>query len=282
MGCLTKIGCATVLLVCGAAGTWLYGDRLPSVLGRAARGAADKVTDVAAHSSERLDSSEGARIAAEEAARRKADREARERAVGWVSVAAAAPTATPKAETNARVAALRRKQGPAYVSLSAAEVAGLLAPLLKQLPPSANGIQLAMNRDLLLLRADVQLRDFAGEGAFGTVIGAALDGHDTLFLAGPFEPVRPGLAQFRVRELRIKGLDVPTRVIPSLVGALRRRARYKVMMDADLAPDGLPVPLPAAVSDVRVVSGKLTLYRAAGGASSSTTSSTTSSSSIRP
>jgi hypothetical protein len=267
VGCLTRIGCATVLVVGGVAGYWLYGDRLPSVLGRAARGAADKVTDVAARGSERLDSPEGARIAAEESARRQAERERRDRELGWVSVTKAAAGTDAKAD----LATLRRKSGPAYVSLSASDVAGLLAPLLAQLPPSASAIELAMNRDLLLVRTDVQLRDFAGEGAFGSVIGAALDGHDTLFLAGPFEPVRPGLAQFRVRELRIKGIDVPTRVIPSLVGALRRRARYKVQMEAGLAPDGLPVPLPTTVSDVRVVNGRLTLYRAQRGASPSST-----------
>jgi hypothetical protein len=256
-----------VLLAGAAAGYWLYGDRLPSVLGRAARGAADKVTDVAARGSERLDSPEGERIAKEEAARREAARRARDAALGWVAV-------TPEAlapEAGAAVTALRKPTGPAYVSLSASQVAGLLAPLMRQLPPSAHTVELALNRDLLLLRADVALRDFAGEGAFGSVIGAALDGHDTLFLAGVLEPVRSGLAQYRVRELRITGIDVPTRVIPGLVSALRRRARYRVPQSDSLAADGLPVPLPSYVSDARVVNGALTLYRAAAGATSRNT-----------
>lgn len=250
-------------MVGAAAGYWLYGDRLPSVLGRAARGAADKVTDVAARGSERLDSPEGERIAKEEAARREAARRARDAALGWVAVNAEALAP----DAGARVLSLRKPTGPAYVSLSAAEVAGLLTPLLRQLPPSARTVELSLNRDLLLLRADVALRDFAGEGAFGSIIGAALDGHDTLFLAGALEPVRPGLAQYRVRELRIKGIDVPTRVIPGLATALRRRARYRVPQSDSLAPDALPVPLPSYVSDARVVSGALTLYRAASGPS---------------
>ena len=252
-----------------AAGYWLYGDRLPSVLGRAARGAADRVTDVAARGSERLDSPEGERIAKEEAARREAARRARDAALGWVTVNAEALAP----DAGARVLTLRKPTGPAYVSLSAAEVAGLLAPLLRQLPPSARTVEISLNRDLLLLRADVALRDFAGEGAFGSIIGAALDGHDTLFLAGALEPVRPGLAQYRVRELRIKGIDVPTRVIPSLATALRRRARYRVPQSDSLAPDALPVPLPSYVSDARVVSGALTLYRAAPGPATRGTSS---------
>jgi hypothetical protein len=262
-----------VLLVGAAAGYWLYGDRLPSVLGRAARGAADKVTDVAARSSERLDSSEGQRVAAEESARREAERASRDKALGWVTVA----TSTP-ASLAPTVATLKKPRGPAYVSLSAAKVAGLLAPLLRQLPPSAQTAQIAFNRDLLLLRADVALRDVAGSSAVGALIGAAIDQHDTLFLAGVLEPVRPGLAQYRVSEVRIKGIDVPTRVIPSLVGALRRRAaataskaNSKADSNADgLAADALPVPLPTYVSDVRVVNGALTLYRAAGATSRST------------
>ncbi len=261
------------MLVVGAGvGYWLYGDRLPSVLGRAARGAADRVTDVAARGSERLDSPEGRRIAEEESARRESARKARAVAVGWVRVTTG--TATP--ELAARVAALRKSNGPAYVSLSAAQVAGLLAPLLRQLPPSAQTVEVAFNRDLLLLRADVALRDFAGEGAFGAVIGAALDGRDTLFLAGPIEPVRPGLAEYRISELRIKGIDVPSRVIPGLVSAIRRRAAARVNSPAvnavaqQLHDDALPVPLPAYISDARVVNGALTLYRAVGATSKST------------
>lgn len=263
-----------VLVVGGAAGYWLYGDRLPSVLSRAASGAADKVTDAAVRTSERLDSEEGARIAAEQEARRRAAREERDRDLGWVTVNADRPVA-PKVNP---LAPLRRRNGPAYVSLTANQVAGLLAPLLQQLPPSAITAQLALDDDQLLLRTAVSLSDFTGQSAVGAVLGKALVGEDTLYLAGPLEPVRPGLAQLRVRELRLKGIDVPTRLIPSLVAALRERApATAVQKGADsaaapdaLASDALPVPLPALVSDVRVVNGKLTLYRATASKSSPT------------
>lgn len=271
-----------VLVVGGAAGYWLYGDRLPSVLSRAASGAADKVTDAAVRTSERLDSEEGSRIAAEQEARRRAAREQRDRELGWVTVNADQPAA-PKVDP---LRPLRRRNGPAYVSLSAKDVAGLLAPLLAQLPPSAVAAQLALDGDVLLVRTAVSLSDFTGQSAIGAVLGKALVGEDTLFLAGPIEPVRPGLAQMRVKELRLKGIDVPTRLIPGLVRGLRdaatttsatesksaasskaERAGNTVVDSGAGAPDGLaddalPVPLPKAVSDVRVVNGKLTLYRA--------------------
>jgi hypothetical protein len=253
-------------VVGGAAGYWLYGDRVPAVLSRAASGAADKVTDVAVRTSERLDSQEGARIATEEAARRQAVRAARDSALGWVTVKTGASAAT---RTPNPLAPLRRRSGPAYMSLTATDAAGVLAPLLQQLPPSAGSADVAFDRDQLLLRAAVAWRDFTGESAFGALLGESLLGTDTLFLAGPVEPVRPGLAQLRIRELRIKGLDVPPRAIPSLIETLRRHAAV-APVDVDLtglAADALPVPLPSVVSDARVVNGKLTLYRAVPSAS---------------
>ncbi|MBL0938022.1 MAG: hypothetical protein IBJ03_03950 [Gemmatimonadaceae bacterium] len=261
MGCLTRIGCGVVILVGGAVGYWLYGDRLPSVLSRAASGAAETVTDVAVRTSERLDSQEGARIAAEEEARRRTRREARDRALGWVAIDADAPKL--RKGVKDPLAPLRQRNGPAYVSLEASQVATVLAPLLAQLPPSVVTADIAFERDQLLLRTSVALRDFTNVNALGGILGKALDGEDTLFIAGPIEPVRPGLAQLRVKELRLKGLDLPPRIIPSLVGSLKRQAlRAGAPMDTvGITGDGLPVPLPRGVSDARVVNGALTLYR---------------------
>lgn len=261
MGCLSRVGCVVVLAVGAAGGYWLYGDRLPAVLSRAASGAADRMTDVAVRTSERLDSEEGARIASEEDAKRRAAREARDKALGWVTVQSGQRPAPAKSNP---LAPLRRKNGPAYVSLNASQVAGLLTPLLQQLPPSAGRADVAFDRDQLLLRANVAWQDFTGESAFGAVVGKSLLGEDTLLIAGPLEPVRPGLAQLRVRELRVKGFDVPPRAIPSLIEALRRHATAapEGIDLTGLAADALPVPLPNTVSDARVVNGKLTLYRA--------------------
>lgn len=284
-----------ILVAGGAVGYWLYGDRLPSVLSRAASGAADRVTDVAARASERYDSNDGPRIASEEAERRRKAREARDRTLGWVTIAGATasePSASPSSASGSSasraaaldrvLAPLRSRNGPAYVSLSASQIAGVLAPLMQQLPPSAQSVQLALDGEQLLVRAVVSLRDVAGTGALGTVLGGVLDGTDTLSIAGPVEPVRPGVAQFRVRELRLKGVDVPPRFIPPLVRTLRQQGEHRLRARrertgtsagttadrgndidlAGLADDGLPIPLPASVSDVRVVNGKLTLYRA--------------------
>jgi len=241
-----------VLAVGGVGAYWLYGDRLPSVLSRAASGAASRVTEAATQASERLDSSQGARIASENDAARRAERAKLERSIVWARLS---PGGTAGREAIAR---LSRRKGPAYVSLRAPELAGLLAAgMSKVLPASATRPEVAIVDEQVLVRTVVALRDVAGDGALRGLLGMALDGRDTLRMAGTLDLVRPGLAEYRVRELRIKGIDVPPRLIPSLINAMHRA------ITADSLPaDALPIPLPKAVADVRVANGKVTLYRA--------------------
>ncbi|QJR35552.1 hypothetical protein [Gemmatimonas groenlandica] len=252
MGCLSRIGCIVVLAVGGVGAYWLYGDRLPSVLSRAASGAASRVTDAATQASERLDSNQGARIASENGAARRAERTKREQAIVWARLA---PAGSAGRESIAR---LSRRNGPAFVSLRAPDLAGVLATgMSKLLPASATRPEVAIVDEQVLVRTVVELRDVAGDGALRGLLGVALDGRDTLRMAGTLDLVRPGLAEYRVRELRIKGIDVPPRLIPALVGAMHRA------VTADSLPsDALPIPLPKAVADVRVANGKVTLYKA--------------------
>ena len=241
-----------VLAVGGVGAYWLYGDRLPSVLSRAATGAASRLTDAATTASERLDSNQGARLASENEAARRVERAKREQSIAWAPLS---PGGTAGREAMAR---LSRRNGPAYVSLRARELAGLLATgLSKVLPTSATRPEVAIVDEQLLMRAVVELRDLAGDGALRGLLGVALDGRDTLRLAGTLDLVRPGLAAYRVRALRIRGIEVPPRLIPSLLGAIRRRAAVD-----SLPADALPISLPSAVADLRVANGKITLYKA--------------------
>ena len=159
------------------------------------------------------------------------------------------------------------------------QIAGVLAPL-QQLRHPRSRCNSPSTASRCRARGGI-LRDLRVQ-AHGHGPGWCADGTDTLFIAGPVEPVRPGVAQFRVRELRLKGVDVPPRFIPPLVRTLRQQGEQRLRARrertgasagtkadlgndidlAGLADDGLPIPLPASVSDVRVVNGKLTLYRA--------------------
>ncbi len=252
LGCLSRIGCLVVLAVGGVGAFWLYGDRLPSLLSRAASGAASRVTDAATQASERLDSSRGARVASENEAARRTDRAPQEQSVAWARLS---PGGTAGREAMAR---LSRRNGPAYVSLRAPELAGLLAlGVSKAWPATASRPDIALVDEQLLMRTVVDRRDLAGDGALRDLLGVALDGRDTVRMAGTFGLVRPGLAAYRVRELRMAGVDVPPRLIPALLRTIRRAAA------ADTLPaDALPIPLPTAVADIRVAKGKVTLYKA--------------------
>jgi hypothetical protein len=243
-----------VLAVGGVAGYWLYGDRLPSVLTRAASGAASRVTEAVTQASERLDRKQGSRSGAEHDAARRAERAKLEQSIVWARLS---PGGTAGREAIAR---LSRRNGPAYVSLRAPELAGLLAAgVSKALPSTASRPDIAIVDEHVLLRTVVDVRDFAGDGVLRGLLGAVLDRRDTLRLTGTLGLVRPGLAEYRVRELHITGIAVPPRLIPSLIDAMRRAADA----GADSLPsDALPIPLPKAVADVRVANGKVTLYKA--------------------
>jgi hypothetical protein len=254
LGCLSRIGCLAVLAVGGVAGYWLYGDRLPSVLTRAASGAASRVTEAVTQASERLDRKQGSRSGAENDAARRAERLQREPAIVW------APLGPAGAAGADAIAPLTRRSGPAYVSLRAAALADVLsAGVSRALPASATRPQVAIVDELVFLRTVVDVRDFAGDGVLRGLLGAALDRRDTLRLTGTLGLVRPGLAEYRVREVHITGIAVPPRLIPSLIDAMRRAADA----GADSLPsDALPILLPKAVADVRVANGKVTLYKA--------------------
>ena len=69
--------------------------------------------------------------------------------------------------------------------------------------------------------------------------------------------LRSGIGgQLHVKAIRIGNLQVPAKLIPSIIARIRRGAP-----PAGLAADAIEVPLPATVGDVRIRGGKITLYR---------------------
>jgi len=84
-----------------------------------------------------------------------------------------------------------------------------------------------------------------------------LSGRDSVQFGGTLTPLRPGMAQYRVESLRLKGVDVPPRLIPLVIGSLRRGARTDGLDDNAFA-----LPLPRVVADLRLANSRLTLYKA--------------------
>ena len=262
MGCLTKIGCVVVLAAGLAAGAWLYGDRLPAIAGKAARRAGTEAVDLAIKA--RFDSAEAAKRLERRATERRARDRAADSALGWVEVVVRPPKATRNP-----LAPLMRSRGRATVSLTAREMAALLAPIRQGLPASASTLSLALSDAALLLRVDLARSDFAGDAALRQLLGITLVGRDTLDLRGNVELVRPGLAQFRVDGLSVEGFEIPPRFVPAIVSALRGRLIPGGSASAPstdtsmvrLAPEALPIPVPKVVREIRLAERRLVFTR---------------------
>lgn len=179
-----------------------------------------------------------------------------ERALHWSSLTDASTG------SGDAIASLGRRNGPAYVTLSPGDLAGFLATGIAQaLPRSASDPQVAIEGNRLHIRALVNMRDLAGEGALGSALGIALgralNDRDTLHIAGTMSVLHPGLAQYHVDKLAVRSVDIPPRLVPQLVRSMRNR----VPMPDSLADDAFPIPLPASIGDVRIANGRVTLYR---------------------
>jgi len=103
--------------------------------------------------------------------------------------------------------------------------------------------------------ATVRLSELGGAAVLGP-LASMLSERDTIRFGGVFEVVRPGLAQFRVQEIRVRDFPVPVRLIPRLLQQTRRGARPEGLSD-----DGLALTIPPHIGDVRIANGRVTMYK---------------------
>lgn len=214
--CMRKLGCLVLLLVLAAAAYFTRGQWMPLLGGRTA-------SDVRADSG----------------------------AVAWEAL-------TPQGAERARkaVASLGAGQGPVYVNVGAGDLASyIFLQVAKQLPPSAQDVQAAIIGERLYLRASVSLRDLGGAGSLGP-LASMLGDRETMQIGGQFEVLRPGLAQFRVQDVKLRDFAIPQRAIPRVIGQIRKGA-----VPEGVTADGLALEVPRYIGDVRVARGKVTLYK---------------------
>lgn len=160
------------------------------------------------------------------------------------------------ARTRAALDRLSRPSGPVFTDLSGADAASYIyEELAKQLPPSADSLQAAVLDDRLCLRASVKLSDLGGPEVVGP-LASFLGDRNRMQFCGTFDVIRPGLAEYRVKELRLHDIALPTGAIPRLLTHVERGSR-----PPGTAPDGLPLLVPRYLRDVRVANGKVTLYK---------------------
>jgi hypothetical protein len=156
----------------------------------------------------------------------------------------------------AAVQLLSRPTGPVFTNIVGADLAAyILDELSKQLPPSAQQLEAAVIDDRLHVRAFVNISDFGGSNGLGP-LAAMLGDREPVEFGGTLDLVRSGLAQYRVKVLRLRELTVPSRMIPRLLQRIARGSR-----PPGLAEDGLPLVVPTFIADVRIGQGRVTLYK---------------------
>jgi hypothetical protein len=165
-------------------------------------------------------------------------------------------TAQGAQRTRQLLARLSQPTGPVFGNLSGGDVASYVyQSLSKQLPPSADSIEAAVIGDRLYIRASVQLQDLGGTSVLGP-LAAMLGDRERMQFGGTFHVVRPQLAEYEVKDIRIRDLSIPTTMIPRVLRQSERGSRPE-----GLSPDGLPIVVPAYLGDVRIANGSVTLYK---------------------
>lgn len=153
---------------------------------------------------------------------------------------------------------LSQPTGPVYGNLSGGDVASYVyQSLAKQLPPSADSIAAAVIGDRLYIRASVQLRDLGGTASLGP-LASMLGDREQMQFGGTFHVIRPQLAEFQVKDVKIRDLSLPQAMIPRVLRQTERGSRPE-----GLSEDGLPIVVPKYLGDVRIASGRVTLYKTA-------------------
>lgn len=151
---------------------------------------------------------------------------------------------------------LSRPTGPVFANLTGAEAASFIyKALVRQLPRSADSVEAAVLGDELALRASVELRDLGGQRALGPLAGFLGDRERVQF-GGTFAVVRPGLAEFQIREIKVRDFSVPRALVPRLIRQMGRGSRPE-----GVSPDALPLEIPRYIADIRIAKGKVTVYK---------------------
>jgi len=165
-------------------------------------------------------------------------------------------TAADAERGQAAVLSLGRQSGPVFANLTPAEAASYIFMVVaKQLPPSAKNAEAAIIGDRLYVRSEVDLKDFGGSKSLGP-IGMLLGERDSVRFGGTINMLKPGLGEFLVQEVKLGRLDVPSGLIPRLLTQMKRGKPIE-----GISRNGLPMVMPAYISDVRISNGKITLYK---------------------
>ena len=163
---------------------------------------------------------------------------------------------TPEGAARGRVAfeTLARPNGPVFVNLSAGDFASfVLDETLHRFSAAATLPEAMARDDRLYLRAQVSVADLGGPQTLGPL---SLDGKQAFTIRGRIEVLTPGRAQFRLDQVALGDLPLPSAIIERLVARVAVRGR-----DSTIAADAVPVRVSRDLADVRIGKGRVTLYK---------------------
>jgi hypothetical protein len=264
-GCLARIGCLLVIVAAGAIGWFTQDAWLPKVKAQVkttAPGLVRRVRDIGVKlgvpsTSGSAKGGAGGLASGKDNAKGTASGNASggEKSTAsesqWTALSAAGADRGREA-----VAKLNQKNGPAYVNVGAADLASfVLDSALHGFSPRASGAQAIAKDDRLYMKAMVTAADLGGPKTLGPLSGL-LEGKQELTVGGRLEVLAPGRAQFRVEEISLGELALPSAVIPRILARIGVKDRT-----ANTPGDAVPVIVPTSLADVRVNKGHVTLYK---------------------
>lgn len=160
------------------------------------------------------------------------------------------------ARTSAALQKLSAPSGQAFETLSAGDLASYAFKAFgSRAGGAADSIQTRVVGQSVVMRAIVRVAELRNISALGPLAGMLHD-REPVELTGTFRVARPGLAEFDVQDMKVRDLPVPRGMISTLIGKLERGARPE-----GLSENGLALPIPRYIGDIRVANGKVTLYK---------------------
>ncbi len=144
---------------------------------------------------------------------------------------------------------MARRDGPAYLRLTASELAALIAQGLGPAGRAAlDSIQVTLGEDRFTFRASLKM-DLLGKGLLGP-LAEVLGAREPVSVSGPARVAAVGAVAWEPDSFVVRSFPLPRSAVPRLVNKLTGR------------PDGVvPINVPPTVGDLHIRPDGVTFYR---------------------
>ncbi len=179
----------------------------------------------------------------------RGDRPRAEAPRGEGAAASGRPTAEALEAARAKWDDMSRRDGPAYVTLTAGELAALIAQGLGPAGRTAlDSIQVTLGEDRFTFRASLKM-DLLGKGLLGPLAGV-FGAREPVSVSGPARVAAVGAVAWEPDSFAVRSFPLPRSAVPRLVSKLTGR------------PDGVvPIKAPPTVGDLHIRPDGVTFYR---------------------